>query len=130
MIPQLTSKYIDFEPVVLNLTKRIRYSDSSYMATQVDNATVSFTFFGSALQLYGAERSTHGLYQITIDSHIYPPANGSVSVGQDVFQAPLFQTAALNSGLHKLTVVNLGNTEFDLDFVCFTLENLNHSFDI
>ena len=97
---------------------QIRYSDSSYMVTQVDNATVSFTFFGSALQLYGAERANHGLYQITIDSHVYPPANGSVSAGQEAFQFPLFQTAALKSGFHKLTVVNLGTTAFDLDFVC------------
>lgn len=88
------------------------------MVTQVKNASVSFTFFGSALQLYGAERASHGLYQITIDSHVYPPANGSVNGGQEVFQAALFQTAALSSGLHKLTVVNLGATEFDLDFVC------------
>jgi len=88
------------------------------MVTQVDNATVSFTFFGSALQLYGAERANHGLYQITIDSHVYSPANGSESGGQEVFQTTLFQTAALDSGLHKLTVVNLGTTEFDLDFVC------------
>ena len=87
------------------------------MVTQVANASVSFTFFGSALQLYGAERANHGLYQITIDSHVYPPANGSVN-GADVFQAPLFQTAALKSGSHKLTVVNLGTTKFDLDFVC------------
>ena len=101
-----------------NLTKRIRYSDSSYKVTQVVNASVSFTFYGSALQLYGAERANHGLYQITIDSHVYPPANGSVDGGQEVFQTPLFQTAALMSGSHKLTVVNLGTTLFDLDFVC------------
>ena len=120
MTPRLASKYIELisNLVVLNLTKRIRYSDSSYMVTQVVNASVSFTFFGSALQLYGAERANHGLYQITIDSHVYPPANGSVSAGQEVFQDALFQTAALKSGLHKLTVVNLGTTAFDLDFVC------------
>ena len=85
------------------------------MVTQVLNASVSFTFFGTALQLYGAERANHGLYQITIDSHVYSPANGSV---QEVFQAQLFQTASLISQLHKLTVVNLGTTAFDLDYVC------------
>ena len=103
---------------MLNLTKRIRYSDSSYKVTQVANASVSFTFFGSALQLYGAERANHGLYQITIDSRVYPPVNGNTNGGQEVFQTPLFQTAALKSGFHKLTVVNLGTTLFDLDFVC------------
>lgn len=87
------------------------------MVTQVVNASVSFTFFGSGLQLYGAERPTHGLYQVTIDSRTYSPANGDVSAGREVFQAPLFQTAALKTGFHKLTVVNLGNSEFDLDFL-------------
>lgn len=88
------------------------------MVTQVVNASVSFTFFGSGLQLYGANRPTHGSYQVTIDSRIYPPVDGGVSAGHEVFQAPLFQTAALKTGFHKLTVVNLGSLEFDLDFVC------------
>ena len=88
------------------------------MVTQVVNASVSFTFFGSALQLYGAKRPNYGLYQVTIDSRVYPPVNGSVSTGQEAFQTSLFQTAALKSGFHKLTVVNLGSTAFDLDFVC------------
>ena len=88
------------------------------MVTQAVNASVSFTFFGSGLQLYGAERPNHGLYQVTIDSRVYPPVDGSVSAGQEAFQTQLFQTVALKSGFHKLTVVNLGATQFDVDFVC------------
>lgn len=87
------------------------------MVTQEVNASVSFTFFGSGLQLYGAERPNHGLYQVTIDSRVYPPANGSVSAGQEAFQTQL-QSVAPKSGFHKLTVVNLGATQFDVDFVC------------
>lgn len=90
------------------------------MVTQVVNASVSFTFFGSGLQLYGAERPDHGLYQITIGSRVYPPVNGSVSAGHEDFQATLFQTVALATGYHEVTAVNLGTegTKFDLDFVC------------
>jgi hypothetical protein len=88
------------------------------MVTQVDNASFSFSFFGSALQLFGAERPNHGLYQITIDSRVYPPVNGSLSAGNEAFQTSLFQTAALESGFHKLTVVNLGTAQLDVDFVC------------
>lgn len=88
------------------------------MVTQVANASISFSFFGSALQLYGAERPNHGLYQVTIDSRVYAPVNGSVNAGSEAFQTSLFRTAALASGFHKLTVVNLGTTQFDVDFVC------------
>ena len=87
------------------------------MVTQAVNASFSFTFFGSALQLYGAERPNHGLYQVTIDSRVYPPVDGSKSAGQEAFQTQL-QSVAPGSGFHKLTVVNLGATQFDVDFVC------------
>lgn len=71
------------------------------------------------MQLYGAERADHGLYQVTIDSHIYPPVNGEVNQTEEVFQTELFQTAALKNGLHTVTIVNLGTTKLDIDFVCF-----------
>lgn len=70
------------------------------------------------MQLYGAERANHGSYQVTIDSRVYPPANGKVNGTEEVFQTQIFQTAALKNGLHTVTMVNLGTTKLDLDFVC------------
>ena len=88
------------------------------MVTHAVNASVSFTFFGTGVQLFGAERPNHGLYQVTVDSLVYPPVNGSKSAGQEIFQTQLFSTVALKNDFHKLTVVNLGATQFDVDFVC------------
>lgn len=110
---------VDFKPYVLNLMKWIRYSDSSYTVTQVANASASFSFHGTGVQLYGAERANHGLYQVTIDSHVYDPANGKTNGTEELFQTALFQTVALTNGLHTVKVVNLGTTQFDLDFVRF-----------
>lgn len=111
-------KYLDLKTLsYLELTKRNRYSDSSYTVTQVANASVSFTFSGTGVQLYGAERADHGLYQVTIDSHVYPSVNGNANGTEQVFQTQIFQTAALDNGLHKVTIVNLGTTKLDLDFV-------------
>ena len=93
------------------------------MVTQATNASVSFTFSGTGVQLYGAERADHGLYQVTIDSHVYPPVNGQVNGTEEVFQTQLFQTVALKNGLHKVTIVNLDTMKLDLDFVCFLLLN-------
>lgn len=87
------------------------------MVTQVANASFSFTFYGTGVQLYGAERANHGLYQVFIDTFEYPQTSGQLN-GTERFQTVLFQTLGLTQGKHVLTVVNLGNTTFDVDFVC------------
>lgn len=92
------------------------YSDSSYMFTQIANASFSFTFYGTGVQVYGAERADHGLYQVIIDIFQYPQTSGQLN-GTERFQTLLFQTTGLKNEMHVLRVVNLGNTTFDLDFI-------------
>ncbi|KAF8800280.1 hypothetical protein BYT27DRAFT_7118036 [Phlegmacium glaucopus] len=130
-MPTLITTIEDFSPVISysgtggndwtsgtsNDSSIDKYSDSSFTVTQVANASVSFTFYGTGVQLYGAQRADHGSYQVTIDSHTYSPANGKVNGTEEVFQTQLFQTAALQNGLHKVTMVNLGTTKLDLDFI-------------
>ena len=87
------------------------------MVTQVANATFSFTFYGTGVQLYGAERADHGLYQVTINTRLYDPVNGQAN-GTQHFQTSLFGTVALANGFHTVKVQNLGTTKLDLDFVC------------
>lgn len=94
-----------------------KYSDSSYTVTQVANASVSFTFTGIGVQVFAAERADHGSYQVTIDSHVYPPASGHVNGTEEVFQTQIFQSIALENELHTLTMVNLGTTKLDVDFI-------------
>ncbi|KAF5328847.1 hypothetical protein D9619_011703 [Psilocybe cf. subviscida] len=90
------------------------YSQSSYMVTNVVNANVSFSFYGTGVQIYGAKRQQHGSFQITIDGLVYTPQNGA-SVNP-VFQTALFSTVALNEGYHTVTMANLG-AGLDIDFL-------------
>jgi hypothetical protein len=84
---------------------------------------MSFYFYGSSLQLYGAKRLNHGAYQISIDSVVYPAVNGSVP-DPGTFQTPLFSTTDLTTGYHTVKMTNLESRYLDLDFVCC----LNESF--
>jgi hypothetical protein len=86
------------------------------MVTNVVNANVSFSFYGTGVQIYGAKREQHGQFQITIDGLVYTPQNGA-SVNS-IFQTALFSTVALNEGYHTVTMTNLG-AGLDIDFVCY-----------
>ncbi|KIM45456.1 hypothetical protein M413DRAFT_442126 [Hebeloma cylindrosporum] len=68
------------------------------MVTQTAQADVSFYFYGTGVQLYGAKRLNHGAYQISIDSVVYAPVNGS-------------------NGYHTVRMTNLESRYLDLDFI-------------
>ena len=79
-------------------------------------ADVSFYFYGTSVQLYGAKRLNHGAYQISIDSVVYPAVNGSVP-DPGIFQTPLFTTTELTAGYHTVKMTNAEPRYLDLDFV-------------
>jgi len=87
------------------------------MVTQTARADMTFYFYGIGVQLYGAKRSNHGQYQISIDSKVYNPVNGSAPDPGN-FQASLFNTVALENGYHTVRLTNLESNYLDLDFVC------------
>ncbi|KAJ3512633.1 hypothetical protein NLJ89_g3413 [Agrocybe chaxingu] len=91
------------------------YSQGSYMVTTVLHATVSFSFYGTGVQLLGAKRQNHSHYQISIDTITYPQVNGLDEKGS--FQTPLFNTVALANGNHNVTMQNLGTGLLDIDFI-------------
>lgn len=94
------------------------------MVTQAPNASVSFSFYGTGVQIYGAKRVNHGPYQVQIDSTVYPQVSGKAS-NPEIFQTALFSTVALNNGFHNVTMKNVGsgNTALDIDFVCLFSKN-------
>jgi hypothetical protein len=90
------------------------YSASSFTDTQISNSTVTFTFQGSSLAIYGAMRGNHGPFTVDVDGTVFP-CNGYSS--SDLFQVPIFQTN-LQQGTHSVTLTNGGNNTFvDIDFV-------------
>ncbi|KAF7321255.1 hypothetical protein MKEN_00645200 [Mycena kentingensis (nom. inval.)] len=92
------------------------YSDSSFTLTQVDGATATFMFNGTAVTIFGAKRPNHGQLQVTIDGNSFPSVSGQGnSPGQ--FQVPLFASPLLDQGIHTVSVTNQGTTFLDIDFV-------------
>lgn len=90
------------------------------MDTQLLEANVSFTFYGTGVQIYGAKRSNHGNYQIKIDQTVYSPVSGNAA-DPGTFQTALFSAPSLNLGYHTVTMTNLGSSPgsnfLDIDFV-------------
>ncbi|KJA20057.1 hypothetical protein HYPSUDRAFT_43686 [Hypholoma sublateritium FD-334 SS-4] len=95
-----------------------QYSDGTFTLTQVNGANASFAFFGTGVQIYGAKRSNHGLYQVIIDSLVYPAVNGAEPVSP-VFQTALFSTIALHPGYHTVTIANEQALFLDVDFIMY-----------
>lgn len=87
------------------------------MVTNVTNARASFDFYGNGLELFGAKRPNHGLYQISIDSNVYPKVSGNSTDAVGAFQTSLFLTSALKLGYHTVTITNVDVLNVDLDFV-------------
>ncbi|KAG5643448.1 hypothetical protein DXG03_000921 [Asterophora parasitica] len=86
------------------------------MATQTPNASASFTFNGTSVQIFGAKRGNHGPYSVLVDNTTYPTADGAAPDPGE-FQQSLFAIDGLKMGRHEVTIVNQGNTFLDVDFV-------------
>lgn len=81
---------------------------------------MSFSFNGTAVEIFGAKRGNHGDYQITIDNVT------STSPGRtdpDVLKTSLFSISNLAQGFHTVTLTNKptdNNHNFvNIDFVSF-----------
>jgi len=92
------------------------------MVTNGTRAIVSFTFYGTGVQVLGAKRPNHGYYQISIDSLVYPQVNGATNDTQ--FQTSLFSSIALRDSYHSIQMENVGRAFLDLDTV--SIEFLHH----
>jgi hypothetical protein len=127
-MPQYNTTVEDFSPIITyssgwsagsssdNLADL--YSDSSFTLTSSNGNTATFSFNGTGFTIFGAKRSNHGFYQITVDGDAFPAEDGaSPSPGE--FQVPLFTSPPLNQSLHVVTLTNQGNTFVDIDFITF-----------
>lgn len=75
---------------------------------------MKFDFFGSYVGVFGARRSNHGNYMVQMDEDLSPTFNGESANSE--FNQTLYSTD-LNLGFHNMTVINGGNTFFDIDYV-------------
>ncbi|KAJ7594582.1 hypothetical protein C8J56DRAFT_441919 [Mycena floridula] len=91
------------------------YSAASFLATTVLSSSMSFTFNGTGVQIFGAKRVNHGNYQVTVDGSVVSTATGQAD--PPIFQTALFSTNSLKQGQHTVTLQNAANSFVDVDYV-------------
>ncbi|TDL27778.1 hypothetical protein BD410DRAFT_713180 [Rickenella mellea] len=100
----------------------VHYFDQTRMGSPALGATASFSFYGSAIWLFGAKRSDHGIYNVTLDG-MTSSLNGT---GNEVYQAVIFNATGLTLGNHSITLTNAQvNDTFpwvDLDYIIWQTE--------
>ena len=72
--------------------------------TSTFGASATLTFNGTAVWIYGAMRSNHGFYNVTLDGQMYQD-NGYY--GSDIFQQVLFAASGLDGTTpHTVSIMN------------------------
>lgn len=103
---------------------RKSYSQSSFTASKTGDASVSFSFNGTDIELFGSRRDNHGNYEVTIDNRT-SSLNGFAQ--PNLFKQSLFSALNLTQGYHTITLTNKptdnGHNFVDIDFVCSLLLN-------
>lgn len=139
-MPSFTATIQDYSPLISydsnwhagssNDNRLDRYSDNSMMLTNVTGASATFRFNGTAVNVYGAKRSNHGSYQVTLDGTTFPTETGRNDTG--IYQALLFSSITLEQGFHELVLTNKGADDhlfLDIDFITWqtNIGNVNES---
>ncbi|EIW85607.1 hypothetical protein CONPUDRAFT_162774 [Coniophora puteana RWD-64-598 SS2] len=94
------------------------YYLGTFTTCNVTSGAASFTFNGTGFAIYGAERSNHGSYSVTVDGTLSTAGlNGGSSNAQ--FQQPLFTRTGLTQGNHTVSIENTasGSLYVDIDFI-------------
>ncbi|KAK4700033.1 hypothetical protein P7C70_g6216, partial [Phenoliferia sp. Uapishka_3] len=94
-----------------------RFLDGTSSYTSQDGGSVSMSFNGSAVYIYGDTVSDHGLFLVKLDNSTYEynAKTTNLKIG-----TLLFFAGDLDLSLHSLTVTNVGSTFFDLDYIIYT----------
>ncbi|KLO14587.1 hypothetical protein SCHPADRAFT_903125 [Schizopora paradoxa] len=96
-----------------------RYQDGTFIVSS-KNGSASFAFKGTAVWLFGAKRSNHGNYSVTLDD-VSPSQVFDGNNANGEFRTLLYGASGLSFGDHKVVITNLltNVTEpfVDLDFI-------------
>ena len=98
----------------------LRYSNNgTFTLTTTSGASATLTFNGTAVWIYGAKRSNHGPYNITLDGNDYE--DDGYYNGQ-IFQQVLFSSVGLDATTpHTVSIINsytdVTEPYLDIDFV-------------
>ncbi|KAG1742918.1 hypothetical protein EDB19DRAFT_1907403 [Suillus lakei] len=101
-----------------------QYFRGTFQTSNVTGSVATFSFNGTAFWIYGAKRTNHGTYTVTVDN-----ANFAGNTGQsntNLFQQVLFNQSGLTQGLHTVSITNTATTSanpyVDIDMVAWQTE--------
>ncbi|KAF9653280.1 hypothetical protein BDM02DRAFT_3182818 [Thelephora ganbajun] len=101
--------------------------NGTFMVTDRDGSTATFTFNGTAVWLYGSKSKSNGNYKVTLDD--IPTDSAFIGNGfsdEDLFQQVLFEAKGLDgTKLHRLTVESVvtdGTTYLAIDSIVHEVE--------
>ncbi|KAF9268650.1 hypothetical protein L218DRAFT_852939 [Marasmius fiardii PR-910] len=128
-MPSLVTTIEDFSPLLVYSTDWLqgagdtdnqisKYSASSFFATSTTGGSVTFSFTGTGIEVFGSKRLNHGNYQVQLDGSSFPTQSGTAA-DPGTFQTSLFSRTNLNDGPHTIMITNQGtNKQFlDIDFI-------------
>ncbi|EGO00224.1 hypothetical protein SERLA73DRAFT_52082 [Serpula lacrymans var. lacrymans S7.3] len=101
-------------------------ADGYYLGTfttnNVTNGAVTWSFNGTAFWIYGAKRTNHGTYTVTVDGASYANIDGYSAV--NLFQQVLFNKSELTQGMHTIGLTNTGTGSLyvDIDLIVWQSE--------
>ncbi|TFK50039.1 hypothetical protein OE88DRAFT_1752646 [Heliocybe sulcata] len=98
-----------------------RYSNGgTFTLTVTNGAYAEFTFNGTDVAIFGAKRSNHGMYAITLDNNSIGTFNGSTDDPVGIW-GPLYTVNGLAQGSHTVRITHAGNTGqfLDVDYITF-----------
>ncbi|KAG8738574.1 hypothetical protein FRC11_001326, partial [Ceratobasidium sp. 423] len=97
------------------------YWDSTYHSSNWFGAQASVRFLGTAVYLYAAKRSRHGIYEIHLDGQkVY---NGDSYSGSALYNQIMYNATDLAPAWHNLTIINADATNqtfTEVDFIRWT----------
>lgn len=92
-----------------------RYSDASFMSTKTNGESVSFTFYGTEVQVFGAAHPDHGHFKAGVNGSLAEFPGGSSG---NYWQQLLFKQSNLPLGQHTVRLVNVEDDKsLDIDYV-------------
>ncbi|KAF7368328.1 hypothetical protein MVEN_00154200 [Mycena venus] len=99
------------------------YSAGTFTLCTTQGSSVTFTFNGTQVFVFGAKRGNHGLYSVTLDGYLFQTLfDGSAS--PEIIPAPLFASDILELGQHTVTLTNQWTDPskpfLDIDFITWT----------
>lgn len=99
-----------------------QYFRGTFQTSNVTGSVATFSFNGTAFWIYGAKRSNHGIYTVTVDGASFAGNTGQSNA--NLFQQVLFNQSGLTQKLHTVSLTNTatGSLYVDIDMVAWQTE--------